>query len=140
MTTSVERMIAAFVDGASTNSLIVDAKVVERYLTRGSKPYENSEAFANYFIRNDPAFLKLVLFDHATNDWRDVLRSKINIPTALFTGEETNNVPSQRWAQSVIEDAKLHIYTRGDEGDHFLMFKNPFKFTNDLCAFLESVD
>jgi non-heme chloroperoxidase len=25
------------------------------------------------------------LFNHATNDWRDVIRHKIHVPTAIFT-------------------------------------------------------
>ena len=49
----------------------------------------------------------------------------------------SNNLPSQRWMASVIPDAKLYAYTRSEQGDHFLMFKNPFKFTEDLRAFLE---
>ena len=28
-------------------------------------------------------------------------------------------------------------YTKAEQGDHFLMFKNPFKFTEDLRAILE---
>ncbi|WP_321797535.1 alpha/beta hydrolase [Caballeronia sp. J97] len=140
MTSSVESMIAAFVDGAPTNDLIVDTKVVKRYLEKGSKSYENSEAFANEYVSNDPDFLRLVLFDHATNDWRDVLSNKIDVPTAIFTGEETNNVPCQRWAQSVIPGSRLHIFSAAEEGDHFLMFKNPYKFTEELCSFLEHQD
>ena len=79
----------------------------------------------------------LVLFDHITNDWRDVIRRKVNVPVAIFSGEESNNLPSQRWAQSVIPHATLYSYTTAEQGDHFLMFKNPFKFTGDLQAFLE---
>ncbi|QOK99335.1 alpha/beta hydrolase (plasmid) [Ralstonia pseudosolanacearum] len=135
MTTSPERMVAAFA-GAPTNRLIVDANVVERYLLRDSPHFANSEAFANTFIKNDPKALAMVLFDHATNDWRDVIRHKIDVPTAIFTGEYSNNLPSQRWMQKTISGARLFVYTKAEQGDHFLMFKNPFKFTADLHAFL----
>jgi pimeloyl-ACP methyl ester carboxylesterase len=84
-----------------------------------------------------PRPLGLVLFDHAINDWRDVIRHKINVPAAIFSGEESNNLPSQRWAQSVIPNATLFAYTSAEQGDHFLMFKNPIKFTGDLRSFLE---
>ena len=44
---------------------------------------------------------------------------------------------SQRWMAAVIPNAKLYAYTQSEQGDHFLMFKNPFKFSEDLRAFLE---
>lgn len=137
MTSSVERMVATFTTGAPTNQLVVDMKVVERAMAMDSPYYENSTSFANAFVKTDPKYTAKVLFDHATNDWRDVIRHKINVPTAIFSGEYSNNLPSQRWMASVIPDAKLYAYTRSEQGDHFLMFKNPFKFTEDMRAFLE---
>ena len=137
MTSSAERMVATFTRGAPTNALVVDMKVVERAMTKDSPYYVNSEAFANAFVKTDPKFTAKVLFDHATNDWRDVIRHKIKVPTAIFSGEYSHNLPSQRWMASVIPDATLYAYTEAEQGDHFLMFKNPFKFTEDLRAFLE---
>jgi pimeloyl-ACP methyl ester carboxylesterase len=136
MTTSPERMIAAF-GGAPTNDQVVDMNAVHRYLDDSSPSFRNSEAFAREFIKSDPKFMSLVLFDHATNDWRDVVSHKINVPTAIFTGENSNNVPSQKWMQSAIPGSQLFIYSKADQGDHFLAFKNPEKFTNDLSLFLE---
>lgn len=137
MTSSAERMVATFTSGAPTNALVVDMKVVERAMAQDSPYYVNSEAFANEFVKTDPKFTAKVLFDHATNDWRDVIRHKIKVPTAIFSGEYSHNLPSQRWMASVIPDATLYAYTEAEQGDHFLMFKNPFKFTEDLRAFLE---
>jgi pimeloyl-ACP methyl ester carboxylesterase len=136
MTTSPERMIAAF-GGAPTNDQVVDMNAMRRYMENGSKAFQNSEAFAREFIKSDPKFMNLVLFDHAVNDWRDVIRHKINVPTAIFTGENSNNVPSQKWMNSVIPGSELHIYTAQEQGDHFLAFKNPTKFTADLTSFLD---
>jgi len=136
MTTSPERMIAAFTAGAPTNSLIVDTKAMERSLVKDSLYFVNSESFAGEFIKNDPKHLALVLFDRSTNDWRDVIRHKINVPTVIFSGEYSNNLPSQRWMASVIPNATLYSYTKEEQGDHFLMFKNPIKFTTDLRSFL----
>ncbi|MFP1742867.1 alpha/beta fold hydrolase [Lonsdalea quercina] len=136
MTTSPERMIAAFTQGAATNNQIVDMAAMERYAAMDSKYFQNSEALAREFIKNDPKFLSLVLFDHATNDWRDVIRHKINVPTAIFTGEHSHNVPSQQWMHSVIPGSELFIYTREQQGDHFLAFKNPLRFTQDVVTFL----
>lgn len=136
MTTSPERMIAAF-GGAPTNDQVVDMNAVHRYMDDSSPSFRNSEAFAHAFIKSDPKFMSLVLFDHATNDWSDVVSHKIDVPTAIFTGENSNNVPSQKWMQSVIPGSELFVYSKADQGDHFLAFKNPKKFTSDLASFLE---
>lgn len=136
-TTSPERMVAAFTAGGPVNALTTDLKVFERSQRMDSPHYQNSESFAAAFIKNDPVALGRVLFNHTVNDWRDVVRHKINIPAAIFSGEESNNLPSQRWAQSVVPGALLFSYTSAEQGDHFLMFKNPLKFTQDLSSFLE---
>jgi non-heme chloroperoxidase len=39
---------------------------------------------------------------------------------------------------SVIDDAVLHVYSKAEQGDHFLAFKNPEKFAADLQAFLDT--
>lgn len=136
MTSSPERMVDAF-GGAPTNDLIVDMTTPKRYAMQDSPAFANSESFAATIVRNDPAAVSRVLFDHIMNDWRDVIRHKIDFPVAVFTGDLSASLESQRWAASVIPDAQLHVYTEAEHGDHFLMFKNPFKFTADLTAFLE---
>jgi len=95
--------------------------------------YENSETFARFFIKNDMKYLMLILYDHASNDWRDVISGKIRVSAAIFTGAF---VPSQRWMQSVIPNSTLFVYSKAEQGDHFLAFKNPLKFTKDLQQFL----
>jgi len=136
-TTSPERMVAAFTAGGPVNSLVTDLKVFQRSQLMDSPYYQNSESFAAAFIQNDPAALARVLFNHTVNDWRDVVQHKINIPAAVFSGEESNNLPSQRWAQSVVPGAQLFSYTAAEQGDHFLMFKNPQRFAQDLRTFLD---
>jgi pimeloyl-ACP methyl ester carboxylesterase len=137
MTSSPERMIAAFTLGTPASSLIVDMKVLERATAMDSPYFQNSESFARTFIHNDPKYLALVMFDHVMSDWRDVIRHKINVPTAIFTGEYSNNLPSQRWMHFVIPGSALFVYSKSEQGDHFLAFKNPLKFTKDLKEFLE---
>lgn len=78
-----------------------------------------------------------VMYDHGSNDWRDVLRHKIKMPVAILTGEYSANLPSQRWAHSVTPGSALYVYTKAEQSNHFLMFKNPFKFTTDLRHVLE---
>jgi pimeloyl-ACP methyl ester carboxylesterase len=136
-TTSPERMVAAFTTGGPVSALTTDLKVFQRSQLMDSPYYRNSESFAAAFIQNDPAALARVLFNHTVNDWRDVVRHKIDIPAAIFSGTESNNLPSQRWAQSVVPGAQLFSYSAAEQGDHFLMFKNPVKFSQDLRSFLE---
>ena len=136
-TTSPEWMVAGYTGAGPLNRLITDMKPLERSQLKDSRYFVNSQAFSTAFIKNDPLAIRRVLFDHTTNDWRDVVRHKINVPTAIFSGEESNNLPSQQWATSVIPGARLYNYTSAQQGDHFLMFKNPVKFTDDLRAFLD---
>lgn len=79
--------------GAPTNSSVADTKAIERFMARNSPSFMNSESFEAHFIKNDANAMGRVLFDHATNDWRDVIRHQINVLTAIFTGEYSNNLP-----------------------------------------------
>ncbi len=136
MTTSPERMMAAFA-GSPTNNMIANlSTLLERAVAMDSPYYQNSVAFAQAVIQPDMNYTGLVLFDHIMNDWRDVIRTKIDVPTAIFTGEYSDNLPSQRWMHSAIAGSELYVYTKEEQGDHFLPFKNPVKFTKDLTAFL----
>lgn len=137
MTSSPERMISAFTEGAAASNLIVDTKLLERSMENSSIYYQNSQAFTREFIKNNPQQLAKVLFDHITNDWRDVIQHKIDIPTAIFTGEYSNNLPSQQWMHSVIPNSTLYVYTKEEFGDHFLATKNPVKFAGDVHEFLQ---
>ncbi len=100
--------------------------------------FVNSEGFANEVVKNDPAYMLKVLYDHAANDWHDVISHKITVPTAIFSGELSPNLPSQRWEHEHIPRSTLFVYTKEDGGDHLLMFRNPAKFSHDLRAFLDS--
>jgi len=136
-TSSPELMINSFTTGAPTNMLIVASHALERFMAMDSPYYQNSEGFARQFIKSDMKYMKLVLFDHVTNDWRDVISKKINVPTAIFSGDYSDALQSQRWMKSVIPNSTLYVYSKAEQGDHFLAFKNPLKFTRDLQEFLE---
>jgi non-heme chloroperoxidase len=136
-TTSPERVIDSYSTMTPTNMLISGTHVLDRAMAMDSPYYQNSESFAHAFIKNDMKTMNLVLFNHITNDWRDVIRSRINVPTAIFSGEYSDWLQSQRWMQSVIPNATLYVYTKSEQGDHFLAFKNPVKFTTDLQVFLD---
>jgi pimeloyl-ACP methyl ester carboxylesterase/quercetin dioxygenase-like cupin family protein len=114
--------------------------LMERYHAMDSPAYANSEAFARAMVPVDTAAVNQILYDHASIDWRDVIRTKINVPTAIFTGEYSANVPSQRWMKSVIPYSILYTYSKTEQGDHFLALKNPFQFARDMQVFLGSGD
>jgi pimeloyl-ACP methyl ester carboxylesterase len=137
MTSSPERMVEAFTTGKPVSSFIVQSQAFQRFTLRDSPYFANSEAFAEAAVKNDMNAIKRVLFDHAMNDWRDVIRTKINVPTAIFTGVYSDSLQGQRWIHSVIPNSELHVYSAEEQGDHFLAFKNPVKFTTELRTFLE---
>ncbi|RZS84226.1 alpha/beta fold hydrolase [Pigmentiphaga kullae] len=136
-TTSPERMVSGFTQGTPLNSLVTDLAPWQRAMEMDSPYYVNSEAFARTYIKNDPQAIARVLFDHITNDWRDVIKNKIDVPVAVFSGEYSNNLPSQRWIHKTVPGSALYVYAKEEQGDHFLMFKNPLKFTRDLMKFLD---
>lgn len=135
-TTSPERMIASYTKGAPTNQLISATRVLERAVALDSPYFHNVISLAQAIVKDDMAFLECVLFDHVTNDWRDVIQTKIDVPTAIFTGEYSDWLDSQRWMNSVIAGSVLQVYTKAEQGDHFLALKNPQKFATDLRRFL----
>jgi non-heme chloroperoxidase len=137
MTSSPERMVEAFTTGKPVSSLIVKSQAFQRYTVRDSPYFQNSAAFAENVVKSDMNSMKLVLFDHAMNDWRDVIRHKINVPTAIFTGVHSDSLQGQHWIHSVVPNSELHVYKDEEQGDHFLAFKNPLKFTKELRTFLE---
>ena len=137
-TTSPERMIASYTGAGTSNMLISGTRVLERAVDLSSPYFHNVLSLAQAVVDDDMAYTAQVLFDHTTNDWRDVIRTKIDMPTAIFTGEYSDWLHSQHWMSSVIERSQLHVYTKAEDGDHFLAFKNPEKFTADLTRFLDS--
>jgi pimeloyl-ACP methyl ester carboxylesterase len=137
-TTSPERMIASYTGAGTSNMLISGTRVLERALDVSSPYFHNVLSLAQAVVSDDMAYTAQVLFDHTTNDWRDVIRTKIDVPTAIFTGEYSDWLHSQHWMDSVIECSKLHVYSKAEDGDHFLAFKNPQKFATDLSRFLDS--
>lgn len=130
MVDTPEQLMRAFTSGEPN-------PVLERFMAMDSPYFENSESFARLFIKNDMKYMSLIMFDHASNDWRDVISKRLDVPTAIFTGEYSPNLPSQRWMKAVIPNSTLYVYSKAEQGDHFLAFKNPMKFTNDLKGFLE---
>ncbi|MCI4237725.1 alpha/beta hydrolase [Dickeya dianthicola] len=87
------------------------------------------------FVPSDIEALEYVLFDHILNDWRDVLIQKTTRPTLVVSGEHSNWVESQRWIAETVPDGRAIIYSKSENGDHFLHLKEPQKFASQLHKF-----
>ncbi len=78
-----------------------------------------------------------LLFDHATNDWRDIIK-RINIPT-LVVGGKTSLVgwKSQEWIARQIPGARVEIFEESEGGNHFMFMENPEKFNRLVRNFIK---
>ena len=76
-----------------------------------------------------------LLFDHATNDWRDLIPT-INIPT-LVVGGKASLVPwkSQVWIGKQIKGAKTEIFEENEGGAHFMFLENREMFNRLVNEF-----
>lgn len=135
--TSAERMIAMYYGEAAASRLIVDTDLFDFYHSNGAPAFANSHGFMGDFVPQDRVALRRVLFDHILNDWRDVIRHKIDRPTLVVSGEHSDWVESQRWIASVVPDGRAIIYGKDEHGDHFLHLKDPVRFTNEVRSFLK---
>jgi non-heme chloroperoxidase len=76
-----------------------------------------------------------LLFDHATNDWRDLV-PMINIPTLVVGGKASLcSWKSQIWIGKQINGAKTEIFEENDGGAHFMFMENPEKFNRLVKEF-----
>ncbi|HZP89047.1 MAG TPA: alpha/beta hydrolase [Burkholderiales bacterium] len=77
-----------------------------------------------------------LLYDHATNDWRDVL-PRIDVPT-LIVGGKTSLVgwKSQVWMGTQIPNSKVEIFEEAEGGNHFMFMENPEKFNRLVRQFM----
>jgi len=81
------------------------------------------------------AYAARLLFDHATNDWRDVI-PLISVPT-LVVGGKASLVPwkSQVWIGEHIKGARTEIFEESEGGAHFMFIENPEKFNQLVKEF-----
>ncbi len=88
-------------------------------------------------MRAAPPFqLGKLLFDHSSQDWRDVL-PRIDVPT-LVIGSEGSHVTttSQRETARQIPGSQLHIFAEDVASSHFPFLQNPKAFNDVLERFL----
>ncbi len=77
-----------------------------------------------------------LMLDHATRDWRDLLKT-IRSPT-LVVGARQSVFPveSQEWIAQIIPGAQLEIFDSDDGGSHFMCMENAGRFNARVRAFL----
>jgi pimeloyl-ACP methyl ester carboxylesterase len=82
------------------------------------------------------AYAARLLYDHATNDWRDVI-PLIDVPT-LVVGAKSSLVgwKSQMWIGSQIPGARVEIFEEEEGGNHFMFMENPAKFNQLVREFM----
>ncbi|KML68301.1 alpha/beta fold hydrolase [Pectobacterium peruviense] len=66
-----------------------------------------------------------------------VVSKKIARPTLVVSGEYSNWVESQRWIAETVPDGQMIVYSKNENGDHFLHLKEPLKFSEQLKTFLQ---
>ncbi len=77
-----------------------------------------------------------LLYDHATNDWRDVL-PLIDIPTLIVGGKASLvGWKSQVWMGTQIPGSQVVIFETEEGGNHFMFMENPEKFNRIVKDFM----
>jgi len=103
-----------------------------------TKQYPRDEV--NWVIQRNLLFPReyaaRLLFDHATNDWRDVI-PRINLPTLVVGGKiSLVGWKSQQWIGSQIPGARVEIFEEAEGGNHFMFMENPEKFNRIVKEFM----
>ncbi len=103
-----------------------------------TKAYSRDEV--NWAIQENLKFPRpyaaRLLYDHATNDWRDVI-PRINVPTLIF-GAKSSLVgwKSQQWIGTQIKGSRVEIFEEAEGGNHFMFMENPEKFNRIVKEFI----
>lgn len=117
-------------DGVKTTEGFIGGMFTKAY------PKEKVEWVIQQNLKFPRAYAARLLFDHATNDWRDVLPT-INVPT-LIVGGKTSLVGwrSQQWMGTQIPGSRVEIFDEGEGGNHFMFMENPEKFNRLVREFM----
>lgn len=103
------------------------------------EPAADVLALVEQEIRHTPASAGVpLLFDHATQDWRDLL-PRFTVPTLVIGCEGSHvSVESQRYVAERTPDARLHVFGPDEASSHFPFLENPAAFNAVVTAFLDA--
>jgi pimeloyl-ACP methyl ester carboxylesterase len=91
-------------------------------------PSAELEAIVAEILKMPRRHAATLMLDHATRDWRDVIR-QIRLPTLVVGGHASLfTVESQAWIAEQIPGARLEIFEADDGGSHFMCLENPELF------------
>jgi len=114
-------------------------KTTEGFITgMFTKQYSRDEV--NWVIQRNlrmpRPYAARLLYDHATNDWRDQI-PRINIPTLVVGGKASLvGWKSQQWIASQIPGSRVEIFEESEGGNHFMFMENSEKFNRIVKEFV----
>jgi non-heme chloroperoxidase len=116
-------------DGVKTTEGFITGMFTKQY------PREEVAWVIQRNLRMPREYAARLLYDHATNDWRDVI-PLINIPTLVVGGKASLvGWKSQVWIGSQIPGARVEIFEEDEGGNHFMFMENPEKFNRLVNEF-----
>ncbi len=117
-------------DGVKTTEGFITGMFTKQY------PREEVAWVIEQNLKMPREYAARLLYDHATNDWRDVI-PLINIPT-LVVGAKTSLVvwKSQVWVGSQIPGSRVEIFEEDEGGNHFMFMENSEKFNRIVKEFM----
>lgn len=117
-------------DGIKTTEGFIGGMFTKQY------PREEVAWVVQQNLKLPRAYAARLLYDHSTNDWRDVI-PRIDIPTLVVGGKASLvGWRSQVWIGSQIHGARVEIFEEEEGGNHFMFMENPEKFNGIVSDFL----
>jgi non-heme chloroperoxidase len=117
-------------DGIKTTEGFIGGMFTKQY------PRADVEWAIQQNLKLPRAYAARLLYDHATNDWRDVL-PLINVPTLIVGGKASLvGWRSQEWMATQIKGSKVVIFEEAEGGNHFMFMENPSKFNQLVKDFI----
>lgn len=117
-------------DGIETTRSFVGGMFTAAY------PKEKIKAVVALNLQMDRRHAAALLYNHATQDWRDVI-PRIGWRTLVIGGRVSFvSWRSQAWIAGQIMGARLEIFEGHEGGQHFMFMENPGKFNAIVKDFL----
>jgi non-heme chloroperoxidase len=117
-------------DGIKTTEGFIGGMFTKQY------PREEVAWVVQQNLKMPRAYAARLLYDHSTNDWRDVI-PRIDIPTLVVGGKASLvGWRSQVWVGSQIRGARVEIFEEAEGGNHFTFMENPEKFNRIVKEFM----
>ena len=118
-------------DGVKTTEGFIGGMFTKEY------PREMVDWVVKQNLKFPRSYAARLLFDHATNDWRDVLPT-ITLPTLIVGGKASLvGWRSQQWMGTQIPNSRVEIFEEAEGGNHFMFMENPEKFNRLVAEFMK---